>query len=310
MFSAIYSRYAGEKELILYQTRTDLAVEARELAGERAAGKGELPGVASKEYTEEGTGVTVIDVLDERGEKAIGKPKGRYVTLEFDPRHISEHFASIVETASKEIKSMLPQQKKSVLVIGLGNLHITPDAIGPRTVENVMVTRHLIDQLPQYFADYRPVSALSPGVLGITGMESLEVIQGVCSRVNPDLVIAVDALVSRKVSRLCKTIQLSDTGITPGSGIGNVRAAINSETLKVPVIAAGIPTVVDAATLTDDMVHEAGGKLDPGLLEKMDGTLIVTPKDADQKVADISKLLGYSINMALHDFSVEEIASF
>lgn len=295
----------------MHQIRTDLAVEARELAGERAAEKGELPGVASREYQKPGTGVTVVDILDERGEKEIGKPKGRYVTLEFDPRHLSEHFPSIVEAAAEELKQLLPKQGvKNVIVVGLGNWHITPDAIGPRTVENVMVTRHLVQNIPEHFSSYLSVSALSPGVLGITGMESLEVIGGVCSRLNPDLVIAVDALVSRKASRLCRTIQLSDTGITPGSGVGNMRAAINRASLNVPVIAAGIPTVVDAATLADDLIREAGGELDPVLLEKMSGSLIVTPKDADQKVADIAKVLGYAINMALHDFSVEEITSF
>jgi len=295
----------------LFNIRTDLAVEAKELAGERAAGKGELPGVASREYTEGGASVTVVEILDERGEQAIGKPKGRYITLEFDPKHISDNFAAIVETAAKELKTLIPSEsKKSVLVIGLGNWHITPDAIGPRTVENVMITRHLVENIPEHFSSYRPVSALSPGVLGITGMESLDIIQGVCAKVNPDLVIAVDALVSRKASRLCRTIQISDTGITPGSGIGNSRASINSESLKVPVIAAGIPTVVDAATLAYDMIEEAGGNPDGAVFEKMSGSMIVTPKDADQKVADIAKLLGYSINMALHDFSVEDITSF
>lgn len=295
----------------MFNIRTDLAVEARELAGERAAEKGELPGVTSRESTEKGVAVTVIEILDERGEKAVGKPKGKYITLEFDPAHIADNFASIVEATAKELKSLFPDQKaRSVLVIGLGNWHITPDAIGPRTVENIMVTRHLVEQVPEYFSDFLPVSALSPGVLGITGMESLDIIQGVCSKVRPDLVIAVDALVSRKSSRLCRTIQLSDTGITPGSGIGNSRAAVNRESINVPVIAAGIPTVVDAATLAYDLIESAGGKADMGLYEKMSGTMIVTPKDADKKVADIAKLMGYSINMALHDFSVEDIASF
>lgn len=295
----------------MFNIRTDLAVEARELAGKTAAEKGELPGIASREYTEGGTSVSVVDILDERGEQAIGKPKGRYITLEFDPRHISDNFEAIVRTAAKELKSLIPAQRaKSVLVIGLGNWHITPDAIGPRTVENIMVTRHLVEHMPEHFSNFRPVSALSPGVLGITGMESLDIIQGVCAKVRPDLVIAVDALVSRKASRLCRTIQISDTGITPGSGIGNSRAAINSESLNVPVIAAGIPTVVDAATLAYDFIEEAGGKPDGSIFEKMGGTMIVTPKDADRKVADIAKLLGYAINMALHDFSVGEITSF
>lgn len=292
-------------------SRTDLAVEAREIAGERAVEKGEIPGVTSNEYSAKGSNVTVVEVLDKRGELAIGKPKGRYVTLEFDSRNVADSFPDIVDTMAAELSKMLPPQtSKSVVVIGLGNWHITPDAIGPRTVESIMVTRHLVKHLPEHFANYRPVSALSPGVLGITGMESLEVIKGVCDQVQPEYVIAIDALVTRRVSRLCNTMQISDTGITPGSGVGNARASINMETLNVPVIAVGIPTVVDAATLAYDLIRDAGGDIDDDMLSKMEGGLIVAPKDADKLVADISKLLGYSINKALHGFSVEEITSF
>ena len=223
--------------------------------------------------------------------------------MSFSRRVCSEHY-----------KGPVGKQKAgdnaSVLVIGLGNWHITPDAVGPRTVENIMVTRHLVEKIPEYFASYRPVSALAPGVLGITGMESLDIIKGVCENVKPDLIIVVDALVSRSTSRLCSTIQFSDTGITPGSGIGNSRATIDSKTLSVPVIAAGIPTVVDASTLAYDMVEQSGGTPDAEALERMSGSLHVAPKDADKKIQDISKLLGYAVNMALHDFSVEEIASF
>ncbi|NLM62436.1 MAG: GPR endopeptidase [Clostridiales bacterium] len=298
----------------MFNKRTDLAVEAWQIAGEQAQEKGKLSGVDTREYTEGGATITVVDILDERGEQAVGKPRGRYVTLEFDPNHISDQFTSIVETAAKELKGLMPEHvdpdTASVLVIGLGNWHITPDAIGPRTIENIMVTRHLVEQVPEYFSSYRPVSALAPGVLGITGMESLDIIRGVCSNVKPDFIIAVDALVSRSVSRLCRTIQFSNTGISPGSGIGNTRASIGRDTLGIPVIAAGIPTVVDAATLAYDMVEQSGGSPDAALLEKMSGTLHVSPKDVDKKVQDIAKLLGYAINMALHDFSVEDITSF
>ena len=298
----------------MFSIRTDLAVESWELAGEKVAEKTKLEGVSVREYTESGAGITVVEVLDENGERAIGKPVGKYVTLEFDPGHISDEFPSMVESAAKIIKELVTKQQtgdiSSVMVIGLGNWHITPDAVGPRTVENVMVTRHLVEKVPEYFGSYRPVSALAPGVLGITGMESLDIIHGVCSNVKPDLVIVVDALVSRSVSRLCSTIQFSDTGIIPGSGIGNSRASIDRETLSVPVIAAGIPTVVDAATLAYDMVEQSGGTPDPEALEKISGSLHVAPNDADKKIQDISKLLGYAVNMALHDFSVEEITSF
>ena len=180
----------------------------------------------------------------------------------------------------------------------------------PCTVENIMVTRHLVEQMPEYFSSFRRVSALAPGVLGITGMESLDIIRGVCSNVKPDYIISVDALVSRSVSRLCRTIQLSDTGISPGSGIGNTRASIGRDSLGIPVIAAGIPTVVDAATLAYDMVEQSGGTPNAESLDKMSGMLHVSPKDVDKKVQDIAKLLGYAINMALHDLSVEDITSF
>jgi spore protease len=298
----------------MFKHRTDLAVEAWQLAGEQAKEKEKLSGVDTKEYTEGGANITVVDILDERGEQAVGKAKGRYVTLEFDPRHLSDNFTSIVETAAKELKGLLPgtddSDAASVLIIGLGNWHITPDAIGPRTVENIMVTRHLVEQMPEYFSSFRRVSALAPGVLGITGMESLDIIRGVCSNVKPDYIIAVDALVSRSVSRLCRTIQLSDTGISPGSGIGNTRASIGRDSLGIPVIAAGIPTVVDAATLAYDMVEQSGGTPNAESLDKMSGMLHVSPKDVDKKVQDIAKLLGYAINMALHDLSVEDITSF
>ena len=298
----------------MFSIRTDLAVESWKLAGEQVEDKTEIEGVIVREYTEKGAGITVVDILDENGEHAIGKPVGKYVTLEFDPNHIPDEFPSKVESAANIIKELLEKQQAgdttSVMVIGLGNWHITPDAVGPRTVENIMVTRHLVEKIPEYFGSYRPVSALAPGVLGITGMESLDIIRGVCSNVNPDIIIVVDALVSRSVSRLCSTIQFSDTGIIPGSGVGNSRAAINSETLHIPVIAAGIPTVVDAATLAYDIVEQSGGTPEPEALDKIRGNLHVAPKDVDKKIQDISKLLGYAVNMALHDFSVEEITSF
>lgn len=295
----------------VFQARTDLAIESGALTDRKAEEKGLPDGVKTETYARTGCSVTAVDVLDARGEKAVGKPVGRYVTLEFDARHLAESFPSIVETTSEEIRKMLPPgEREPVVVVGLGNWHITPDAVGPRTVENLMVTRHLVQQLPEHFSDYRPVAALAPGVLGITGMESFEVVKGVIDETGPGLVIAVDALVSRSASRLCKTVQIANTGISPGSGLGNHRAALNASSLQVPVLSIGVPTVVDAATLAYDMISEAGGTLDEEQLNKMSGSLIVAPKDADKLVADLAKLLGYSINMALHGFSVEEITSF
>ena len=187
------------------------------------------------------------------------------------------------------------------LVVGLGNRAITPDNIGPKAADQTMVTRHLVERVPEHFGSFRPVAALAAGVLGTTGMESGELVRAVAETLRPACVIAVDALASRSLRRVCRTIQLADTGITPGSGVGNARAALNAETLGVPVIAVGVPTVVDAATLTCDVLAEAGkGELNPAALQGAGDGLIVTPKDIDTQVHDLAKVIGYGINLALH----------
>ena len=187
------------------------------------------------------------------------------------------------------------------LVVGLGNRAITPDNIGPKAADQTMVTRHLVERVPEHFGSFRPVAALAAGVLGTTGMESGEVVRAVAEQIKPACVVAVDALASRSLRRVCRTIQLADTGITPGSGVGNARAALNAETLGVPVIAVGVPTVVDAATLTCDVLAEAGkGELNPAALQGAGDGLIVTPKDIDTQVHDLAKVIGYGINLALH----------
>ncbi len=184
---------------------------------------------------------------------------------------------------------------------GLGNRDITPDAVGPHAVENTMVTRHLVQQLPDQFGSFRQVTAVAAGVLGTTGMETQEMIRGVVEQVRPSGVIAVDALASRALNRVCSTVQITDTGIVPGSGVANSRAALNRETLGIPVIAVGVPTVVDAGTLAADVATEAGQKdLDSEALAKFGGSLMGTPRDIDARVADMAKVIGYGINLALH----------
>ena len=183
---------------------------------------------------------------------------------------------------------------------GLGNRAITPDGIGPKTADHTMVTRHLVEQLPEHFGAFRPVSALAAGVLGTTGMESGELVAAVVERIRPACVLAVDALASRSLRRVGRTVQLSDTGIIPGSGVGNARKALNRDSIGVPVIAIGVPTVVDAATLACDLLSEAGrGDLDPAALSGAGEGLVVTPKDVDAQVADLAKVIGYGINLAL-----------
>ena len=176
---------------------------------------------------------------------------------------------------------------------------ISPAAIGPQTADHVIATRHLVAQSPDIFADWRPVSALAPGVLGQTGVETGEVICGVLDRVRPAAVIAVDALAAGRLSRLLRTVQLADTGITPGAGVGNARAALNKETLGVPVIAVGVPTVVDGATLAHEISSQLG-QPDCEALDDLSQPVMITTRDIDREVADISRMIGYAVNMALH----------
>ena len=297
----------------MYQRRTDLAMEARELWRESAGEQTQLSGVIAREYAREGCSVTHIHITDGEGERALGKPIGRYITVELEGLQSPEGFHDAVEAVAAELSPLLESARGGhVLVVGLGNRAITPDAIGPAVIEQTMVTRHLVDRLPDMFGHLRPVSALSPGVLGTTGMESAEIIRGVVERTRPELVLLFDALASRSLSRLCRTLQLADTGITPGSGVGNTRAALNRQSLGVPVVAVGVPTVVEAATLLTDLAGEAGlPDIDEKTLQGYTGNLIVTPKDIDKNIEEIARVGAYAANRALHpSLSVDDISAF
>lgn len=278
--------------------RTDLAVEAIENHKTAAA----LPHVRQSDRTLEGFAVHEVRILSEDAAREIGKPQGRYLTLELDAliRREEDAFPRACKALSTLLRELLPHPNDGpVLIAGLGNRMITPDAIGPQTADHVIATRHLVAQSPAIFADWRPVSALVPGVLGQTGVDTGEVICGVLDRVRPAAVIAVDALAAGRLSRLLRTVQLADTGITPGSGVGNARAALNKETLGVPVIAVGVPTVVDGATLA----HEISSQLGQPACEALDDLsqpVMITTRDIDREVADISRMIGYAVNMALH----------
>lgn len=278
--------------------RTDLAVEAIENHKTAAA----LPHVRQSDRTLEGFAVHEVRILSEDAAREIGKPQGRYLTLELDAliRREEDAFPRACKALSTLLRELLPHPNDGpVLIAGLGNRMITPDAIGPQTADHVIATRHLVAQSPAIFADWRPVSALAPGVLGQTGVETGEVICGVLDRVRPAAVIAVDALAAGRLSRLLRTVQLADTGITPGAGVGNARAALNEETLGVPVIAVGVPTVVDGATLA----HEISSQLGQPACEALDDLsqpVMITTRDIDHEVADISRMIGYAVNMALH----------
>ena len=279
--------------------RTDLAVEAVQNVAHAA----NLQQVQQTSRTIEGFSVNEVEILGEDAAREIGKPCGRYLTLELDAlvRREEDAFPRACRALGTLLRELLPDSAASgpVLVAGLGNRMITPDAVGPQAVDHVIATRHLVEQVPDVFASWRPVSALAPGVLGQTGVETGEVICGVLDRVKPAAVLAVDALAAGRLSRLLRTIQLADTGITPGAGVGNARAALNSQTLGVPVIAIGVPTVVDGATLA----HEIAAQLGNPSCEALDDLslpVMVTTRDIDREVADIARVIGYAVNMALH----------
>ena len=293
----------------MFAKRTDLALEAREIWQESAEKTTRLSGVKATKQRQEGYPVTRVDILDGRGEAALGKPQGSYLTIDLTTfwQRKADFFERAVRAVGSQLKTLLPPEGPA-LVIGLGNDAMTPDAVGPLAVDSVLVTRHLIAAMPKHFSGFRPVAVFRTGVLGTTGVESAEAVRGLVAEVQPALVIAVDALASRRVGRVCATVQLSDTGIIPGSGVGNHRSALNQETLGVPVFAIGVPTVVDSATLAADLLEESGiPDFDPGALRSGGQDLMVTPRDIDQQVRDLAKVVGYGINWALQDLEIEEI---
>ena len=293
----------------MYMKRTDLALEAREIWQESAERTTRLSGVKATKTKREGYPVTRVDILDRRGEEALGKPQGSYLTIDLTAfwQRKSGFFERAVRAVGSQLKELLPEEG-SALVIGLGNDAMTPDAVGPLAADSVLVTRHLIAAMPRHFSGFRPVAVFRTGVLGTTGVESAEAVRGLVEEIRPSMVIAIDALASRRVGRVCATVQLSDSGIIPGSGVGNHRAALNRETLGVPVFSIGVPTVVDAATLAADLLEESGVEhITPEALEKDRQGMMVTPRDIDQQVRDLSKVVGYGINWALQDLEIEEI---
>ena len=289
------------------ERRTDLALEAKELWEESAGQTTKLPGVRAGTRRMGRCTVTKVDILDEEGEKALGKPRGRYLTVELGDLNAEGGFEDAVETVGRQLKKLLPA-KGAVLVAGLGNRAMTPDAVGPLAVEHLLVTRHLISALPNCFGSFRAVSAVTPGVLGQSGVESAEAVAALVRELQPAAVIAVDALAARRTERLCTTVQLSDTGIAPGSGVGNHRRKLDRETLGVPVIALGVPTVVDAATIAADLLGNSSGEEAEGL-RKSAPSMMVTPRDIDRSVRQLGKVAGYAINRALQDMDISEMTA-
>lgn len=269
-------------------SRTDLAVEtAEELSSSRdifSPGTG----VTRTESLHCGCPVTRIRVATEDGASLLGRPPGAYVTVDLRPL-LSRQEPLLPRAAaclSRELRALLPPGEGTALVVGLGNSAMTPDAVGTAALEHLLVTRHLLQAMPRQFAGLRPVASLRPGVLSATGVETLELIRGAAAHIRPAVVIVIDALAARSRHRLCATVQLSDTGLTPGSGVGNHRKAVNARTLRLPVVAVGVPTVIDGAALCGDEDAAPSG-------------LFVTPQDIDRRIRDMGALLGTAITLAL-----------
>ncbi len=290
------------------EIRTDLALEK---AGElRQQGK-EPRGVTVRRERRYGTEATIVRITSKAGEGALGKPKGTYVTLELGPvlRREKNSFQQAAESVAGYLSELLDLGPKlPVLVAGLGNREVTPDAIGPLTADHILVTRHMLHQAPETFGSFRPVSATVPGVLGTTGVESAETVRALAQRIGAAAVIAVDALAARDTGRLCSTLQISNTGIAPGSGIGNRRSALDQSAIGCPVVALGVPTVTDAATMAADLFERAGMEADEDRLRQVSTGMIVTSGDIDRRVREIARVLAYGINSALHpELSLEDL---
>lgn len=312
--------------------KTDMADE-RVDTYKRVNNLTEIDGVKVESKNDEIVTTTTVDVLNENGATALSKEIGKYITMEIkDIKYLEEKDKNkIINTLSNEIKNLIGEDKtKSILVVGLGNIYVTPDSLGPKVVQSVDITRHLINFAKDLVEpDTRSVSALSPGVLGTTGIETSEIITSVCNEVKPDIVIAIDSLASSSINRLGTTIQLSNTGITPGAGVRNKREGINQNTLNVPVIAIGVPTVVDMATITseviDKMVEVTKQKIENGdnsvskeqiervinifnddnkynmIANVLDtDNFIVTPKEIDDVIQIVSDLISSGINMSIN----------
>ncbi|MGN0520220.1 MAG: GPR endopeptidase [Candidatus Fimenecus sp.] len=275
--------------------RTDLAVERRALCGTK-----ESENVRMQTRTRGEVKITEIEVLNDAGEREIGKPKGKYITLEIPEfSHDSELLDGRLSAMTDTLAEVLPDRDGAVLVAGLGNENITPDALGPKTARGIFATRHIDRHMATTlgFPDLRPVSAVTFGVLGQTGLETAEALKALVNEISPRAVVTVDALAARSLSRLGNTVQLTDTGITPGSGVGNSRARIDQETLGVPVIAVGVPTVVDAVTLIRDFTGDEQNLHEEA--ETQAREMMVTPREIDTLIRRASRFLSLALNCAL-----------
>ena len=326
----------------MYNFRTDLALERRDLFKKANNIENEINGIETEEdQNGENIKITRVKIINDEGANALQKPVGNYITIDLKNLKIAteDEIQKASESVTKELKVLIEkhiQRKDDILVVGLGNIYVTPDSLGPKVVSNIDITRHLFEYLPQYVDENtRPVSAIAPGVLGTTGIETLEILKGIVDNTKPKLLIVIDALSSRSIERISSTIQIADTGIVPGSGVNNKRKDLSKETLGIPVIAMGIPTVVEAATITADCLDLFSQKINEELqknntnyenneqLKKMNESIqnlmkedkyelvkqvlvpenynfIVTPKEIDDLIENMKDVIARGINFSIN----------
>ena len=312
----------------MYNFRTDLALERRDIYNKANNIEKDIDGIeAEEECIDDNITVSRVKVTNEKGEEAIGKKKGNYITIDVKNLKIAseEEIQKTSEVVTSELKKLIEKhitKKDSILVVGLGNIYVTPDSLGPKVINEVDITRHLLEYMPEVLDEStREVSAISPGVLGTTGIETMEILKGIIDNVKPKLVIIIDALASRNIERISSSVQIADTGIVPGAGVGNARKELTEDNLGVPVIAMGIPTVVEAATIAADSltlfikkVQENGNsndflnklqeedkyKIIKEILAPEEYNFIVTPKEIDSLIEKMKDIVARGINFAVN----------
>ena len=310
----------------MYNFRTDLAVERNDIYKKVNNIQSEIDGIEIENESREETDISRVKIINEDGENKLGKPIGNYITLDVKNIKLAddEKIEQIAEVLADELRKVIGEHvtdTEDILVVGLGNMYVTPDALGPKVIPHIEITRHILEYMPKVMPeDTRPVSAISPGVLGTTGIETMEVLKGIVDNIHPQLLIVIDALASRSIERISSSIQIADTGIVLGAGVDNKRKEISNKTLGIPVIALGIPTVVDLASITNDCINlfidnlqqkamsnsylnelkekDNYEEIKEALIPK-DYNMIVTPKEIDKLIENMSKIISKGINMAL-----------
>lgn len=310
----------------MYNFRTDMAVERNEIYKKQNSLAEEIDGIENANKIIKDIEISKVKITNENGANALGKPVGNYITL--DVKEIKnadeERIEEIAEIMADELRTVIREHVSDtddILVVGLGNRYVTPDALGPKVVPEIEVTRHILEYMPKIMPeDTRPVSAISPGVLGITGIETMEILNGIVQNIKPKMLIVIDALATRKLERISSSIQIADTGIVPGAGVNNARKEISINTLGIPVIAIGIPTVVDLATITNECINifienlqqkamsnstlnelkekDNYEEIKEALIPK-DYNMIVTPKEIDKLIDNMSEIVARGINKSM-----------